>query len=56
MIREAGPAWSDGGITGQPAMTWTISERLKITSIEPWNLLVGAERLASPRAAAAMAR
>lgn len=25
---------------------WTISERLKITSIEPWNVLVGAERLA----------
>jgi hypothetical protein len=30
VIREAGPAWTDGGIT-------------KITSIEPWNIFVGAE-------------
>jgi uncharacterized protein YciI len=25
---------------------WTISERLRITSIEPWNIFVGARRLA----------
>jgi uncharacterized protein YciI len=98
VIREAGPAWSEGGIADQPAISdhaafmnglaiggmvlfagsladteqgrvrvlliisadtegeiqrrladdpWTISERLKITSIEPWNVFVGAERLAS---------
>lgn len=34
---------------------WTNSERLKLTSIEPRNVLVGAERLASPRPAAATA-
>jgi uncharacterized protein YciI len=34
---------------------WTAAERLKITSIESWNLVVGAERLAvlSPRVGAA---
>jgi hypothetical protein len=32
---------------------WTISERLRITSIEPWDVFVGADRLSSaiaPRA------
>jgi uncharacterized protein YciI len=97
VIREAGPAWADGGIAHQRAVSdhaafmnamaddgfvlfagplagtehehlrvllivstnteaeierrladdpWTISERLKITSIEPWNVLLGADRLA----------
>jgi len=27
---------------------WAQSERLEITSVEPWNLLMGAERLAVP--------
>lgn len=104
VIREAGPAWSQGGIADQPAMIdhaafmnglvaeglllfagplagtehgrvrvllivsadteaeiqrrladdpWTISERLKIASIEPWNVFAGAERLASAHPAAA---
>lgn len=106
VLREAGPAWSEGGIAEQPAMSdhaafmnalaaegfvlfagplagteqrhlrvllivsadteteikhrladdpWTISQRLKIASIEPWNVLVGAERLASPHPVAATA-
>ncbi len=96
VIREAGHAWQDGGITGQPALSdhaafmnglaaeqvvlaagpvagteqgriralliidpddeadihrhladdpWTISGLLRITSVEPWNVFVGAERL-----------
>jgi uncharacterized protein YciI len=104
VIREAGKAWSDGGIADQPAMRdhaafmnalgaegfvvfagplagtehgrlrvlliisaeseaevehrladdpWTLSARLEITSIEPWSVFVGAERLASAQAAAA---
>ena len=106
VIREAGPAWSDGGIADQPAMSdhavfmnalaadgfvvlagplagtergrlrvllivsadseaeiqrrladdpWTMSERLEIASIEPWNVFVGAERLASAHPAPASA-
>lgn len=98
VIREAGPAWQDGGLAEQPALNghatfmnaladrhvvlaagplagteqgrlralliinaddeddihrqlandpWTISGQLQITSVEPWNVLVGAERLAS---------
>jgi uncharacterized protein YciI len=31
---------------------WTLSERLEITSIEPWNIFVGSDRI-SERAAAA---
>jgi uncharacterized protein YciI len=27
---------------------WTATERLELTSIEPWNVFVGAERIASP--------
>jgi uncharacterized protein YciI len=98
LIREAGPAWTDGkGISGQPAVSehaafmdaladrgsvlcagplagsedgrirvllivnadseaeiqrcladdpWTSTGLLQITSIEPWNVFVGAERLA----------
>lgn len=96
VIREAGPAWADGGITAQPQIDdharfmttiaeegfvlfagplaatehgrlralliisavdddeihhrladdpWTTSHRLRISSIEPWNILVGAARL-----------
>jgi uncharacterized protein len=96
VIREAGPAWRDGGIAEQPALNdhaafmssladervvlaagplagselgriralliidaddeadiqrrladdpWTISRQLKITSVEPWSVFVGAERL-----------
>lgn len=96
VIREAGPAWQDGGIAEQPALSdhatfmnalaerhvvlaagplagteqgriralliidaddeadihrrladdpWTISGQLRITSVEPWNVLVGAGRL-----------
>ena len=96
VIREAGPAWEDGGIAEQPALSdhaafmnalaeghvvlaagplagtergrirallimnaddeahihrrladdpWTISGQLRITSVEPWNVFVGAERL-----------
>jgi uncharacterized protein YciI len=30
---------------------WTTSGQLQITSIEPWNLLVGADRLAATNAA-----
>jgi uncharacterized protein YciI len=103
VIREAGPAWSSGGITEQPALgdhaafmnsladehyvlfagplagsehgrirvllivnaeseaeirrrlaadPWVISERLRITSIEPWNVFVGEERLSSVGGAA----
>jgi uncharacterized protein YciI len=99
VIREAGPGWTDGGITDQPAVAdhaafmnvladdgfvlfagplagsergrvrvllivyadsedeirsrladdpWVRSDRLQFTSIEPWNLVVGAERLAAP--------
>jgi uncharacterized protein YciI len=103
VIREAGPAWTDGkGIMEQPGAgdhaafmnaladeglvlfagplagtehgrlrallitdaqseaeiqhrlahdPWTLSERLQITSIEPWNLFVGAQRLAAAVAA-----
>jgi uncharacterized protein YciI len=29
---------------------WVRTDRLVITSIEPWNVIVGAERLAAPRA------
>jgi uncharacterized protein YciI len=103
VIREAGRAWNDGGITDQPTISdhaafmdalategfvlfagplaateqgrlralvivnadseteiqrrladdpWTISERLKITSVEPWNVLVGTQLLASGQPAA----
>jgi uncharacterized protein YciI len=96
VIREAGPAWSDGGIAGQSAVDdhagfmnalanngfvlfagplagtesarlrallivdaetedeirrrladdpWAHTDRLVITNIEHWNLIVGAERL-----------
>jgi len=96
VIREAGPAWTDGGITKQPAVSdhasfmsalaaegfvlcggpladtehgrvrvllivnaesgadihrrfaddpWVPTEQLLTVSIEPWKLLVGAERL-----------
>jgi uncharacterized protein YciI len=106
VIREAGPAWSDGGIADQSAISdhaafmnglaaedfvlfagplagtehgrirvllivradteaeiqgrladdpWTISERLKIASIEPWKVFVGAERLAPAHLGAATA-
>ena len=100
VIREAGPAWTDGtGAFEQPGVNehgafmgglaaeglvlfagplagselgrirvlliadaesedeirtrladdpWALSQRLEITSIEPWNLLMGAERLAFP--------
>lgn len=103
VIREAGPAWTDGkGISEQPAVSdhaafmnaladqgsvlcagplagsedgrlrvllivnadseaeiqrrladdpWTSTDQLQITSIEPWNVFVGAERLASTPAA-----
>jgi uncharacterized protein YciI len=98
VIRQAGPGWTDGGITGQPAVNdhagfmnaladdgfvlfagplagtesgrlralliidaeteheirrrlaedpWVHTDRLVITSIEPWNLVVGAERLST---------
>jgi uncharacterized protein YciI len=99
VIREAGPAWTDGkGITEQPAVSdhtafmnaladegfvlfggplagsehgslrvllivsagseaeihrrlvddpWTHTQQLQITSIEPWKIFVGAERLTS---------
>jgi uncharacterized protein YciI len=30
---------------------WTLSQRLEITSIEPWNIFVGTERLTSALAA-----
>src|SRR5690349_4565827 len=107
VIREAGPAWNDGGIAGQPGGSehaafmkaladegfvlfagpvagtehgrlrvllivgaeteveirrrlaydpWTISERLEIATIEPWNVFAGADRLAAARAAALTAR
>ena len=103
VIREAGPAWSDGGIADQPAPNdhaafmnglaaedlvllagpldstehgrirvllivsaeseaeiqrrladdpWAISGHLNTASIEPWNVYVGAARLAEHRAAA----
>ena len=102
VIREAGPAWTDGGITAQQAVTdhaafmdalahegfvlfagplagtehgrlrallivtadseaeihrrladdpWTITEKLQITSVEPWTVFVGAQRLASAETA-----
>ena len=35
---------------------WTIAERLEITSIEPWNAFVGADRLTAAKPAAATAR
>ena len=28
---------------------WTLTQRLEITSVEPWNLFVGADRLATSR-------
>ncbi len=34
-------------LAGDP---WTLAQRLVIASIESWNLFVGAERLAAPRA------
>jgi uncharacterized protein YciI len=102
VIREAGPSWTDGGITEQQAVSdhaafmnaladegfvlfggplagsehgrlrvllivnadgeaeihrrladdpWVPTEQLVTTSIEPWNILVGAERLTSVHAA-----
>jgi uncharacterized protein YciI len=107
VIREAGTAWSDGGMNSQPAINdhatfmhalahdefvlvagplsgtdqgrlrvlliveasseaeirhrladdpWTIAERLEITSIEPWNAFVGADRLTSAQPTGATAR
>jgi uncharacterized protein YciI len=101
VIREAGPAWTDGGIAEQTALSdhaafmdaladdgfvlfagplagtergrlrallivdaeceaevhrnladdpWTISQELEITSIERWNVFVGADRLAAAAA------
>jgi uncharacterized protein YciI len=98
VTREAGPAWTDGGITTQQAVSdhaafmnaltdqgfilfggplagtehgrvrvllivsadseaeihrrladdpWTPTQQLEITSIEPWNIFVGAQRLTS---------
>jgi uncharacterized protein YciI len=98
VIREAGRAWTDGGMAEQPGMSdhaafmnaladqgfalmagplagsehgrlramllvdaegeaeihrrlvedpWTRSEQLQITSIEPWNTFVGAQRLSA---------
>ena len=98
VIREAGPAWTDGGIDSQPGVNdhagfmnaladegfvllagplagtesarlrallivdaetedeirsrladdpWLHTDRLVITSIEPWNLIVGAKRLST---------
>jgi hypothetical protein len=26
---------------------WTLSDHLRVTSVEPWNVLVGAERISS---------
>jgi uncharacterized protein YciI len=34
---------------------WTLSKHLQVTSIEPWNVFVGTERLASAVAASGMA-
>ena len=102
VIREAGPAWTEGGITAQPNVDdhaafmntladqgfvlfggplagtergrlrallivkadseaeihgrladdpWAASERLRTVSIEPWNILVGADRVSSARTA-----
>jgi len=107
VIREAGPAWTDGkGISEQPAVgdhgafmngladqgfvlcagplagsehgrlrvllivnadseaeiqrrladdPWTPTDQLQVTSIEPWNVIVGAERLSSTPAATSAA-
>ena len=107
VIREAGPAWTDGkGITEQPGLSdhaafmnaladegfvlfggplagsehgrlrallivnadseaeihrrladdpWVPTEQLVTTSIEPWKILVGAERLSTAHAATAAA-
>jgi uncharacterized protein YciI len=103
VIRDAGPAWTGGGIAAQPAVDhhaefmdkladegfvmfagplagtehgrlralliihadaeaeihqrladdpWAVSEQLRTTSVEPWNIFVGAERL-SPEPEAA---
>jgi uncharacterized protein YciI len=102
IIREAGPAWTDGGITEQQAVgdhaafmnvladqgfalfggplagseharlrvllivdadseaeihhrladdPWTPTQQLQITSTEPWNVFIGAQRLTSACAA-----
>lgn len=103
VIREAGPAWTDGkGITEQPGVSdhaafmnaladqgfvvvagplagsehgrlrvllivnadsegeihrrladdpWTPTQQVQITSIEPWNIFVGTERLSTARTA-----
>lgn len=104
VTREAGPEWTDGGITAQPAVNdhaafmnaladedfvlfagplagteqgrlrvlliinadseqefhrrlaedpWAISGHLELTSIESWNIFVGAERLAHEQRARA---
>jgi uncharacterized protein YciI len=104
VIREAGPAWTHGGITEQPGMSehaafmntlgddafvlfagplagsehgrlrvlliinadseaeihrrladdpWTSTQQLQLTSIEPWNIFLGAQRLSSAHAATA---
>jgi uncharacterized protein YciI len=106
VIREAGAAWSDGGIAARPAVDdhagfmnalaeeqfallagpragteqgrlrvllvvradsdaeirqrladdpWAISGQLEITSIEPWNVFVGAQRLVPAQPAAVTA-
>ena len=102
VIREAGPAWTEGGIFDQPAVNehaafmnaladrgvilfagplagtehgrvrvlliveaesdeqihrhladdpWAQANRLRTVSVEPWNLLVGAQRLPSAQTA-----
>jgi hypothetical protein len=48
VIREAGPGWIEGGIEIRSRLAddpWARANRLVITRIESWNLMVGAERL-----------
>jgi hypothetical protein len=47
VIREAGPAWTDGqSIAGRLADDpWTRTERLRTARVESWNVFVGADRL-----------
>ena len=61
VIRNAGPTWIDGsGAFEQPGAgehatymnaddPWARAERLVTSSIEPWNLFVGAERLSATK-------
>ena len=64
VIREAGPTWQAGGILQQPSVTehaafmntladqrfvlFEATGQIHTVSIEPWKILVGAERLSSP--------